>query len=146
MFCSFEIVYDMFCLLFYVGIYLLLYSRYSNIKFYLYQKPMKFWWICLHYTVLLLLALQNMQTSYHKFIHSKSKYPLKQHNIFIYFLINSSINFKRIFFRLSEVWNIFSPNMIKCHIFSRTGTADEIMWHFITLSENIYQMSRKTNK
>jgi hypothetical protein len=31
-------------------------------------------------------------------------------------------NNKRIFFRLSEIWNIFSQNMIKCHIFSRAGT------------------------
>jgi hypothetical protein len=27
------------------------------------------------------------------------------------------------FFRLSEIWNIFARNMIKCHIFSQAGTA-----------------------
>jgi hypothetical protein len=36
--------------------------------------------------------------------------------------------------------------MIKCHIFSRAGTASENMWHFIMLSENIYHISRKTKK
>jgi hypothetical protein len=50
---------------------------------------------------------------------------------------------KRIFFRLSEIWNIFSRNMIKCHIFSRAGTASENMWHFIMLSENVYHISQK---
>jgi hypothetical protein len=56
------------------------------------------------------------------------------------------INNKRIFFRLREIWNIFSRNMIKWHIFSRAGTASENMWHFIMLSENIYHISRKTKK
>jgi hypothetical protein len=56
------------------------------------------------------------------------------------------MNNKRIFFRLSEIWNMFSRNMIKCHIFSRAGTASENMWHFIMLRENIFHISRKTKK
>jgi hypothetical protein len=58
----------------------------------------------------------------------------------------SQINNKRIFFRLSEIWNIFSRNMIKFHIFSRAGKASENMWHVIMLSENVYHISRKTKK
>jgi hypothetical protein len=55
-------------------------------------------------------------------------------------------NIKRIFFRLSEIWKIFSRNMIKCHIISRAETSSENMWHFMMLSENIYHISRKTKK
>jgi hypothetical protein len=40
-------------------------------------------------------------------------------------------------------FEIFSLNMIKCHIFSHAVPACENMWHFIKFRENIFHISLK---
>jgi hypothetical protein len=69
------------------------------------------------------------------YLYTQKKEKKRSKCILFQYIFMFTGNTKRIFFRLSEIWNIFSLNMIKCHIFSLAVPARENMRHFIMLSD-----------
>jgi hypothetical protein len=92
-----------------------------------------------HQRAIQLDAIKSLQKSNMKYDHKYKLTETMVKDIFRVRLIGY-------FFVFSEIWNIFSRNMIKCHIFSWAGMPSENVWHFIMLSENIDHISRKMKK